>query len=101
VLCKRGIADALLMPWSTLTYLLCLSITSHHTAHVPVAHPLSQKPVAIKSAIGNQLHQRCGPVLDEDRLHGLAPQAACAGCSVYELQASVNESLWQGGCGVS
>ena len=51
--------------------------------------------------IGNQLHQRHDPVLDEDRLHGLAPQAACAGCSVHELQASVNESLWQGGCGVS
>jgi len=48
--------------------------------------------------IGNQLHQRHDPILDED---GLAPQAACAGCSVHELQASVNESLWQGGCGVS
>jgi hypothetical protein len=35
VLCKGGIADALLMSGSTLTYVLCLSIMSHHTAHVP------------------------------------------------------------------
>ena len=54
VLCKRGIADALLMPRSTLTYLLCLSITSHHAGHVPAAHGTAhtrcQNPVAIKSA---------------------------------------------------
>ena len=69
----------------------------HMERHTLCAKILWQSRVRI----GNQLHQRHDPILDEDRLHGLAPQAACAGCSVYELQASVNESLWQGGCGVS
>ena len=53
VLCKRGIADALLMSGSTLTYVLCLSITSHHAEHVPAthgtAHTKCQDLVAIKS----------------------------------------------------
>jgi hypothetical protein len=41
---------------------------------------------------GDQLDRRCGPVLDEDRLHGLAPPAAHAGGCVLTLKARVHES---------
>jgi hypothetical protein len=41
---------------------------------------------------GDQLDRRRGPVLDEDRLHGLAPPAAHAGGCVLTLQARVHES---------
>jgi hypothetical protein len=41
---------------------------------------------------GDQLDQRRGPVLDEDRLHGLAPPVAREGGCVLALQARVHES---------
>ena len=41
---------------------------------------------------GDQLDRRRGPVLDEDRLRGLAPPAARAGGCVFALQARVHES---------
>ena len=46
---------------------------------------------------GDQLDRRRDIVLDEDRLHGLAPPAARAGGCAYALQARVHESaLGQG-----
>jgi hypothetical protein len=41
---------------------------------------------------GDQLLRRRDPILDEDRLHGLAPPAARAGGCVFALQARAHES---------
>jgi hypothetical protein len=58
----------------------------HYDGAAEFAKSATFKAFCVNNRIAmEEHHQRCDPVLDEDRLHGLAPQAACAGGSLHVL----------------
>ncbi len=77
------------LPLCPRPHMLCLS-------HLTTQSVLWQRSVSVNMwqrcvRGGDKLLRHRDPVLDEDRLHGLAPPAARAGGCVYALQARVHD----------
>ena len=88
-MCERGVWC---YPLSTLPlrprpYMLWISLPTTQSVHW---RPVNVWQRCVRG--GDQVHRRRDPVLDEDRLHGLAPPAARAGGCAYALQRRVHES---------